>query len=76
MIFDKKWFCHKFKGTGFRYKVHLCIVTDHIVWVLSLFEHGAYPYIQITRLGILHLLQENNQSIADSNYRGEPQTHA
>lgn len=36
--FNKKWFSHKFRASGLRYNIALCIRTGKIVWI-----HGGYP---------------------------------
>jgi hypothetical protein len=39
--FDQKWFSHKFRGSGVRYEIGLCIATGNIVWAHGEYTHAA-----------------------------------
>lgn len=69
----KRFYSHKFKKSGYRYEVALCIQTGYIVWINGPFPCGFYPDITIFRLGLRRkLLQAREKAQADLGYRGEP----
>jgi len=71
----RHWYSHKFKYSGYRYEVALCIVTGHIVWINGPFPCGAWPDINIFRNGLKQkLLQAREKAQADLGYRGEKHT--
>ena len=44
-----KFYSHKFKKSGLRYEVALCIMTGDIVWINGPYEPGIWPDIKIFR---------------------------
>ena len=72
----KKWSSHKFKGKGgVRYEVGLGIKSGDICWINGPYPCGAYPDINIFRMGLKHYLEEDERVEADLGYIGEnPQT--
>lgn len=71
-IGGKKFFSHKFKAGGLRYEVALNIQNGEIVWIAGPFEPGLYNDLQIFRMGLMHMLEENERCEADDGYLGEP----
>lgn len=41
MLFDKRFYSHKFNGNGVRYEVGVCIATGDIVWISGPFRCGV-----------------------------------
>jgi len=71
----RHWYSFKFKTSGYRYEVALCIATGHIVWINGPFPCGANPDINIFRKGLKQLLlQAGEKAQADLGYRGEKHT--
>lgn len=72
---SKRFYSHKYKTSGFRYEVGLCIQTGDIVWINGPFPCGAFPDLNIFRRGLKQkLLQAKEMAQADLGYRGEPET--
>jgi len=64
---------YKFKRSGFRYEVVVCIQTGDIVFIHGPFPCGYYPDITIFRLKLRGmLLRAKEKCQADLGYRGEP----
>jgi len=71
----RHFYSFKFKTSGYRYEVALCIATGHIVWINGPFPCGANPDINIFRKGLKQkLLQAREKAQADLGYRGEKHT--
>jgi hypothetical protein len=70
--FDKRWYSHKFRSSGVRYEVAVCIATGLIVWIHGPFPCGSFPDIKIFRLGLKQQLANGEFVEADRGYRGEP----
>ena len=66
-----KWYSHKFHAAGLRYEIGICIVSGDIVWVIGGYACGDWPDLEISRNGILTLLDDGEKVIADSGYRGD-----
>lgn len=58
MGFSKKFFSHKFKSSGVRYEIGMCIQTGHIVWINGPFRCGL-PDIEVARQGVIGALDMN-----------------
>ena len=69
--FDKKWFSHKFKSSGLRYEIALCIQTGVIVWCNGPFPCGDWPDITIYRGWLKSKLIHGERLEADFGYRGD-----
>ena len=67
----KAFYSHKFKGSGLRYEVGVCIMTGHIVWVMGPFPCGDWPDINIFRYALKHRLDPFERVEADDGYVGE-----
>ena len=67
----KAWFSYKFRNTGLRYEIALCIKTGIIVWVNGPFPCGDYNDLTIFRSALLHELDEDERVECDDGYGGE-----
>jgi hypothetical protein len=67
--FSSRWYSHKFKGAGLRYKVALCIQTGWIVWKNGPYPCGSFPDIRIVRDRLIHFLLPGEKYVADRGYR-------
>ena len=64
---------HKFKKSGVRYELRVCILTGDCVCVHGQFECGNWPDINIFNNSLKHHLADNEQVEADDGYiGGEP----
>ena len=68
--FDKKWFSHKFRSSGVRYEVAVCIATGEIVWVNGPFPCGQWPDVRIFSTWLKHQLLPGECVEVDRGYRG------
>ena len=71
----KDWYSFKFKKSGLRYEVSLCILTGEIVWINGPFEAGKWTDICIFRSAQMSELSSNERVEADDGYRGEAPRH-
>jgi hypothetical protein len=67
----KDFYSHKFKKSGLRYEVGICIATGDIVWLNGPYECGLWPDISIFRDSLLSHLETNERVEADDGYIGE-----
>jgi hypothetical protein len=67
----KLFYSHKFKKSGLRYEVALCIATGDIVWVNGPYECGMWPDISIFRDSLMSHLCLNERCEVDDGYIGE-----
>ena len=71
----RRHYTHKFKTSGYRYEVAVCIQSGDIVWINGPFPAGAFPDINIFRRALKQkLLQAREKAQADLGYRGEKHT--
>jgi hypothetical protein len=71
----KKFYSFKYKKSGLRYEICLCILTGDIVWINGPYEAGTYNDIMIFRDAVMTELSPNEQVEADDDYRGEHPQH-
>jgi hypothetical protein len=71
----KIFYSHKFKKSGLRYEVGLCIATGDIVWLNGPYECGRWPDISIFRDSLLSHLAPAERVEADDGYIGEHPRH-
>jgi hypothetical protein len=71
----KVFYSHKFKKSGLRYEVGLCIATGDIVWLNGPYECGKWPDISIFRDSLLSHLAPAERVEADDGYIGEHPLH-
>ena len=71
----RKFYSHKFKKSGLRYEVAVCIQTGDIVWINGPYECGIWPDISIFRNSIISFLTKNERVEADDGYIGEAPKH-
>ena len=76
-IFEQEptFYGHKFKGSGLRYEVGVCILTGKIVWINGPFECGIWPDIKISRSALMLKLEDGERVKADDGYLGEAPQH-
>lgn len=67
----KRFYSHKFKKSGLRYEVAICIKSGDIVWINGPYECGKWPDISIFRDSLLSHLAPNERVEADDGYIGE-----
>ena len=67
----RKFYSHKFKKSGLRYEVCICILTGDIVWINGPYQCGTWPDISIFRDSLKSFLAPNERVEADDGYIGE-----
>ena len=67
----KAFYSHKFKKSGPRYELCLCVLTGDIVWVNGPYECGLWPDISIFQDSLLSHLEPNKHVEVDDGYIGE-----
>ena len=67
----RRFFSYKFKKSGLRYEVGLCIRTGDIVWINGPYECGLWNDLMIFRNSLLSHLEPNERIEADDGYVGE-----
>ena len=53
--YGKKWYFHKFKHSGLRYEVALCIKTGWICWISGPWNPGRWNGLEIFRSSLMTL---------------------
>ena len=71
----RKFFSFKFRKSGLRYEVALCIKTGWIAWINGPYPCGMYNDLQIFRDSLLSHLGPNERVEADDGYVGEAPQH-
>jgi hypothetical protein len=71
----RKFYSHKFKGSGLRYEVALSILGGDIVWIHGPFPAGAWNDITIFRDSLMSHLEDGERVEADDGYIGEAPRH-
>lgn len=66
--FDTRLYSHKFKGSGLRYEVGICISTGHIVWINGPFPCGEHSDVKIFKAGMKLCLDDNEYVVADGGH--------
>ena len=69
--YGKKWYSHKFKHSGLRYKVALCIKTGWICWISGPWNPGRWNDLEIFRSSLMTFLEPFERVEADDGYLGE-----
>ena len=67
----RKFYSHKFKKSGLRYEVAICILTGDIIWISGPYECGIWNDISIFRDALMTCLEEKERVEADDGYIGE-----
>ena len=65
------FYSHKFKKSGLRYEVGICILTGDIVWINGPYPCGSWPDINIFRDALITELEAGERVEADDGYIGE-----
>ena len=71
----RKFYSHKFKKSGLRYEVCVCIKTGKIVWLNGPYPCGQWNDIKIFRDSLIHHLGQYKRVEADDGYIGEAPQH-
>jgi hypothetical protein len=71
----KKFYSWKYRKSGLRYEVALCILTGDIVWINGPYEAGIWNDISIFRDSLVSNLEPNERVEADDGYLGEHPQH-
>jgi len=71
----KIWYSFKYKKSGVRYEVGLCIFTGEIVWISGPYECGKWNDISIFRNALMSELSPAERVEADDGYIGEHPRH-
>lgn len=66
---------HKFKTSGLRYELAICILTGDIVSVVGPLACGDWPDINIFRFFLKYMLEVGERVEADDGYIGDDPTH-
>ena len=67
--FEPGWYSHKFKGAGLRYEMGVCIQTGWIVWMNGPYPCGAWSDLKIFNFKLKHMLDEDENAVADGGYK-------
>jgi hypothetical protein len=65
--FSSRWYCHKFKGSGLRYEIGVCIQTGWIVWKTGRTHVGHSVTAEFPKR-LIHALDPCEMFIADRGY--------
>ena len=71
----KIFYSHRYKKSGLRYEVDLCILIGDIVWINDPNECGIWPDISIFRNSLISHLSYGERVEADDGYIGEAPDH-
>jgi len=70
MGYSKPFYSHKFKKSGVRYEVGLCIKTGDICWWNGPYEPGIWNNEMIFKDALLSMLEYGERCETDGGYRG------
>jgi hypothetical protein len=65
-----KFYSFKFRRSGLRYEVGLCILTGDIVWINGPYEPGLWNDLEIFQDCLMHWMEQNERVEADDGYLG------
>lgn len=68
--YAKDFWSYKFKKSGLRYEVALCIKTGDICWWNGPFQPGVYNDDMVFNKGLAGMLEEGERVETDRGYRG------
>lgn len=71
----RKFYSYKYKSSGLRYEVALCILTGECVWLNGPFQPGIWNDLLIFKSALLGELEEGERVEADDGYVGEAPRH-
>ena len=71
----RTFYSFKFKKSGLRYEICLCIKTGEIVWINGPYECGMWNDLQIFRNSLMSHLEPGERVEADDGYIGEHPQH-
>ena len=73
--YAKPLYSYKFKKSGLRYEVALCIKTGDICWWAGPYLPGNWNDNMIFQDGLVHMLEPGERCEADDGYRGSSPLH-
>ena len=71
----RQFYSYKYRASGLRYEVAICILSGECVWISGPYEPGLWNDISIFRNGLMHELEEGERVEADDGYKGEAPRH-
>ena len=71
----RKFYSHKFKKSGLRYEICVCIKTGKVVWLNGPYLWGQWNDIKIFWDSLIHCLGRYKQVEANDGYIGEAPRH-
>ena len=74
--YEKPFYLYKFKKSGLRYKVALCIKTGEICWTAGPYLPGIWNDNMIFNNGLVHQLEPGERCETDDGYRGSAPVYA
>ncbi len=74
--YEKPFYSYKFKKSGFRYKIALCIKTGDICWWAGPYLPGNLNDNMIFRARLVHFLEEGERCETDDGYQGSAPMYA
>ena len=69
--YGKKWYSHKFKHSGLRYEVALCINTGWICWISGPWNPGCWNDLEMFCSSLMTFLEPFERDEANDGYLGE-----
>ena len=75
-ITGRKYYSHKFKGSGLRYEVGLSIQKGDIYWIFGPFKCGQFTDLMIFWMGLKKELRRGEKVTADGIYGAEAPLNA
>ena len=75
MGYHKPFRSYKFKKSGLRYEVGLCILTGDICWWSGPYAPGVWNDLAIFRDSLVLMLEPGERCETDSGYQGSAPTH-
>ena len=75
MGYSKPFWSYKFKKSGLRYEVGLCIKTGDICWWSGPYAPGKWNDLSIFRDGLQMMLEPGERCETDRGYQGSAPTH-
>ena len=68
LLFNLKWYSHKFHGPGLRYELEICTRTGDIVWAYGGLPCGEWPDLRLARSAFILGLRVGEKAINDRGY--------
>lgn len=69
--FSSCWYSHKFKSSGLRYEIGVCLFSSQIAWINGPFPCGARNNQRMFKSNLRDRLWSSEKVVADGGYSGE-----